>query len=149
MPLVPLGQPCGEWSIGLADGRPKSTSNPLCNRRDGATPDRCGLTQFDRERCHQTAIAVMLLEKPFAIEELPRNPVQQVSVNLRTNYFHKVARQAVAGRCVYVQDTHARIKTQALIRQLLCSALCSKLFGVRFVHLRETLTRCSDHSGRP
>ena len=37
----------------------------------------------------EAAIAVTLLEKPVAIQELPRNPVQQVSVYLRSDYFHR------------------------------------------------------------
>ena len=87
-------------------------SDPLGNRCDGATPDRCGFSELDRERCHEAAIAVTLLEEPFPIEGLPRNPVQQVGINLRTDYFHKVARQAVASRCVYMQDTHTGIETE-------------------------------------
>jgi hypothetical protein len=68
---------------------------------------------LDRERCHQAAIAVTLLEEPFPIEGLPGYPVQQVGINLRTDHFHKVARQAVASRCVYVQNTHTGIETES------------------------------------
>jgi hypothetical protein len=67
---------------------------------------------LDRERCHQAAIAVALLEEPFPIEGLPRNPVQQVRVNLRTDWLHKVTRQTVTSGCIDVQDAQAGIKTE-------------------------------------
>jgi hypothetical protein len=54
-----------------------------------------------------------LLEKPFPIERLSPNPVQQVTVSLRTDCFHQVTRQAVARCCVYVQNTHTGIETRA------------------------------------
>jgi hypothetical protein len=66
---------------------------------------------LNREGCHQAAIAVTLLEEPFPIQRLLGNPVQQIGVNLRTDYFHKVTRQAVASGCVHVQDTDAGIET--------------------------------------
>jgi hypothetical protein len=67
---------------------------------------------LDREWCHETAITITLLEEPFPIEGLPRNPVQQVGIDLRADYFHKVACQAVAGCCVYVQDAHTGIEAE-------------------------------------
>jgi hypothetical protein len=64
------------------------------------------------EGCHQTAIAVTLFKEPFPIQGLPRNPVQHIGVNLRTDYFHKVARQAITSGCVHVQNAHTGIETQ-------------------------------------
>jgi hypothetical protein len=53
-----------------------------------------------------------LLEKPFSPQRPVHNPVQQVSINLWANWFHKIAGKTVTRVRVYVQNADARIEPQ-------------------------------------
>jgi hypothetical protein len=53
-----------------------------------------------------------LLEEPFSPQRTSDNPIQQVSINLWPNWFHKIASKAVTRIRVYVQDSDARIEPQ-------------------------------------
>ncbi len=55
---------------------------------------------------------VALLEEPFSLERLARDPVKHVGVDLRSNRLHEIARQAVAGWRIKVNETETGVESQ-------------------------------------
>jgi hypothetical protein len=107
--LVGLSQPRSERNIGLAYRLPKLTRDPLGNRRNRPAPGRGGFGQLRGECSHQAAVAVPLLEKPLSPERLPRDPVNQIGINLGSYWLHEITGQAVARGCVHMQNAKAGV----------------------------------------
>jgi hypothetical protein len=87
--------------------------DPLSNGCYGTTPSRNGFRKPNCKRCHQPAIAVAPLEKPFPLERFARYPIEQERVNLRANGFHEIASETVASWCVNVKYADTGIKAES------------------------------------
>jgi hypothetical protein len=84
-----------DLTIGLRYRRRKYASDPLGVWGNGTAPGRRGFRQSDRERSHQTTVAVTLLEEPFSPERFARDPVRKKGIHLWANGFHEIASQTV------------------------------------------------------
>jgi hypothetical protein len=65
-----------------------------------------------REGAHESAISVPPFKKPFALERLSGNPVQQVRIDMWASRFHQIAGETISGLRVNVQDTQAGIEPE-------------------------------------
>jgi hypothetical protein len=58
-----------------------------------------------------------LFQKPFSLQGLARDPIQQEGINLGTHNLHEIAGKAIASRCVDVENTNAGVETKGGSRE--------------------------------
>jgi hypothetical protein len=86
--------------------------NPLSDRRNSTSPGLRGFGKSDRERSHQSAVSIALLEKPLPPQWLAADPIEQIPIYLGTYCLHQVESEAVSRRSIHMQDTDTRIEPE-------------------------------------
>ena len=87
-------------------------SKPLDDRCHFTAPGLDGIRNLHSEVRHQTAATIALLEEPAALQRRASNPVQHVSVDLRSYRFHEVVDQAVTSGMIHVQQAESGIQSE-------------------------------------
>jgi hypothetical protein len=54
-----------------------------------------------------------LLEEPRTLQRLSRDPIQQESINLRANWLHQIASEAVASGGIDMPETEAWVEAES------------------------------------